>query len=222
MTCIVGVEHEGVVYMGADSITLNGWAKDIIAGTKLFKKAGMLFGCAGNPRMAQILRYQTDFAPRKQGQSDEEYLICEVIEKARLAFKECGYTETENGRELGANFLLGYNGHLYSVENGFQLCRSARKMCAMGAGEEFAMGALYATLRQFEGWTEVAITEALKHSMETAAELSAAVSQPFVVEKLILGEKTEDYEKFLKSISTLPGSSPYGIGFDTPREKFNE
>lgn len=184
MTCIIGVEHEGVVYMGADSIGLNGWAKDVIAQDKLFKRGAMLFGCAGNPRMAQILRYQTFFAQQKQSQSDEEYIVCEVIEKARLAFKEYGYTESENGREMGASFLLGYKGRLYSVENSFQLCRSARKMYATGAGDDFALGALFATLKQFETWTEVAITEGIKHALETAAELSSAVCAPFVVEKL--------------------------------------
>jgi len=203
MTCIVGVEHEGVVYMGADSIALNGWAKDVIAQDKLFKRAGMLFGCAGNPRMAQLLRYQTTFAPQKKGQSDEEYIVCEVIEKARLTFKEYGYTETENGREMGANFLLGYNGKLYSVENSFQLCRSARMMYAMGAGDDFALGALYSILKQFETWTEVAITQAIKHALEMAAELSAAVSAPFVVEKLSVVEMTADQDAFLREVSKI-------------------
>lgn len=188
MTCIIGVEHEGTVYMGADSIGLNGWAKDIIAQDKLFKRNRMLFGCAGNPRMAQILRYQTTFIPQTNGQSDEEYLVCEVIEKTRLALKEYGYTEIDNGRELGASFLLGYNGKLYSVENSFQLCRSARKFYAIGAGDDFAMGALCATLNQFETWTETAIVEGIKYALETAAELSSAVCAPFVVEKLSIGE----------------------------------
>ena len=182
MTCIIGVEHEGTVYMGADSIGLNGWPKDIIAQDKLFKRNGMLFGCAGNPRMAQILRYQTIFNPPGPEQMDEAYLVREVVEKTRLALKEHGYTETDNGRELGASFLLGYNGKLYSVENSFQLCRSARKFYAIGAGDGFAMGALCAALNQFETWTETAIVEGIKYALKTAAELSAAVAPPFLVE----------------------------------------
>ncbi len=185
MTCIIGVEHEGVVYMGADSIGLNGWAKDIIAHDKLFNRAGMLFGCAGNPRMAQILRYQTTFMQQGPDHPDEEYLVREVVEKARLAFREHGFMETENGRDVMTScFLLGYKGKLYSVENGFQLCRSARQFYALGAGDDFAMGALHATLSQYETWTETLITESIRHALKTAAELSAAVAPPFVVEKL--------------------------------------
>jgi ATP-dependent protease HslVU (ClpYQ) peptidase subunit len=170
--------------MGADSIAMNGWARDIIAESKMFKRCGMLFGCAGNPRMAQILRYQTVFKAQMGAQSDEEWLVCEVVERARVAFKEYGYTETENGRELGASFLLGYKGKLYSVEGSFQLCRSARKMCAMGAGDDFALGALHATLKQFETWSEASITSAINHALQTASELSSAVAGPFMVEKL--------------------------------------
>src|SRR6185503_11917431 len=98
MTVIIGLEHEGAVYMGADSISINGWAKDIIAGKKIFHKADMLFGVAGNPRQAQLIQYY--LSPRTQlDESDEAYLVLEVIEPLHQLFKAKGFIETENGRE---------------------------------------------------------------------------------------------------------------------------
>lgn len=192
MTCIIGVEHEGVVYMGADSIALNGWSKDVTAQSKLFQVgADLLFACAGNPRMAQIMRYLTDL-PRAvpEGDNDERRLLIHVVEPIRKALKEYGYLTTENGQELGASFLIGFNGGVWEVNNSFQLCRSARKMCAMGVGDDHALGALYATLSQFETWTPTAIIEAIRHALSTAEALNSGVSRPFVLETLAARQPT--------------------------------
>lgn len=189
MTCLIGVEHEGVVYMGADSITLNGWSKDVIAQRKIFKRGNLMFAFGGNPRMAQIIQYLAHLPPHLAPvsptlQDDEEQLVMHVIEPIRKALKEYGYTSTDNGQEQGASFLVGFNGKIWEVHNAFQVCRSSRKMCAMGVGGDHALGALWATLSQFETWTETAITEAMKHALATAGVLCSGVAGPFVVEKL--------------------------------------
>lgn len=208
MTCIIGVEHDGVVYMGADSIGLNGWGKDVIAQQKIFVRGNLIFACAGSPRMAQIIRYLTpiNFLRQSAG-DDEEYLVTHVIETIRMSLREHGYTSTENGQEQGASFLMGYNGKVYEVQNAYQLCRSSRKMCAMGVGDSYALGALYSTLNQFETWTETAITEAMKHAMATAETLCSGVAGPFFVEKLDTKQLPEDLSiPGLVALSRLGGS----------------
>lgn len=184
MTCIIGVEYGGVVYMGGDSITLNGWSKDIIASKKVFRKGALLFGVAGNPRQAQLIQYYFDVRrDQDDSESDEQYLTLEVVEQIRQLFKDKGFTEFENGRELGASFLLGYKGKLYSVENSFQLCRSARGMYAMGAGDDFALASLMTSFSVDEDGN-VDVVKCLLGALEVAAKLSACVAPPFYVEKL--------------------------------------
>lgn len=203
MTCLIGVEHDGVVYMGADSIRLNGWSKDIIAEQKIYKCDGLIFAFGGNPRMSQIIKYLTPLKllPQSSGVDDEAYLVLHVIEPIRKALKEYGYTSTENGQEQGASFLVGFNGKVWAVDNSFQVCRSARKMCAMGVGDDHVMGALYATLSQFETWTETAIIEAIKHALATAEALNSGVAGPFVVEKLTAEDANAAQQRFLSDIS---------------------
>lgn len=180
MTCIIGIEHEGKVYIGCDSISLNGWSKDITAVKKVFRKGDMLIGIAGNPRQMQILQYFVMDMPHLHGTSDEEYLVRAIVEPARVAFRERGFTEMQDGRETGASFLIGYRGKLYSVENGFQLCRSERGYAAMGVGDDFALGALQVLV-------DTCVLEPVKFltlALETAGILSSGVCGPYYVDAL--------------------------------------
>ena len=174
MTCIIGLEHEGKVYIGCDSISLNGWAKDITAVKKVFRKGDMLIGIAGNPRQMQLIQYGTTIRPQPDQMGAEEWLVVEVIERIRETFKVKGFTENDNGRETGASFLIGYRGKLYSVENGFQLCRSARGYTVMGVGDDFALGALQVLV-------DTCVLEPVKFltlALETAGILSSGVCGP--------------------------------------------
>ena len=192
MTCIIGMEHGGKVYIGADSISLNGWAKDITADKKVFRKGDLLFGVAGSPRQKQILQYHVVDMPHLPTVSDEEYLVRAVVEPARMAFRECGFTDMDNGRETGASFLIGYRGKLYSVENSFQLCRSARGFYAMGAGDDFAMGALQALMDADDNMVQSQFPETLlMWALETAEKLSACVCGPYHIE-VLGGEPAEE------------------------------
>src|SRR5690349_24228460 len=109
MTCIIGVEHGGVVYMGADSIAVDNWAKDIFAMPKLFHRGEFLFGSCGNPRQQQLLQYLLDIPERKADISDEGYLV-EVVEAVRQLFRDKGLGETDKGKDTGACFMIGYRG----------------------------------------------------------------------------------------------------------------
>ena len=185
MTCIIGVEHNGVVYMGADSILVDGWWRDVMAGTKLFQRDGMLFGFAGSPRMAQIIEHLMDSPKRQEaGQPDEAYLIQSVIEPMREALKTFGYASIENSREAGANVMIGYRGHLYTIQDNYQLCRSAMQFTALGVGAPYALGALAALLGPVAVWDRRNLEAGILEALEVAGTLCIGVAWPFVVEKI--------------------------------------
>ena len=57
MTCIVGLVHEGVVYIGGDSAGVGGMSLTVRADEKVFQNGEFLMGFTTSFRMGQLLRY---------------------------------------------------------------------------------------------------------------------------------------------------------------------
>ena len=57
MTCIVGLVHEGVVYIGGDSAGVAGLSLTVRADEKVFQNGEFLMGFTTSFRMGQLLRY---------------------------------------------------------------------------------------------------------------------------------------------------------------------
>lgn len=185
MTCIIGLEHEGRVYIGGDSQATAGWQKQTIAGKKIFRRkerwggitCDLLFGCAGSPRMAQLLQNQVEIPTAPLGGVPDGYVVIDLMDAVRACFKAGGYITTTEGQEKGGTFLLGYRGCLFQVGSDFQAERYASGMAAIGVGDAYALGAMMALKRMSP---EKRILKAL----QIAGELCMAVSGPYYVEVL--------------------------------------
>ena len=57
MTCIVGLEHKGKVYIGGDSAGVAGYSLSVRADQKVFINGNFIFGFTSSFRMGQILRF---------------------------------------------------------------------------------------------------------------------------------------------------------------------
>jgi len=101
MTCIIGLEEDGRVYMGGDSCTTAGYETRTIKGKKVFfigKNAQILVGASGSGRMTQILQY--NFKPPPFGTFEAEEYLCKLfVPKLRKAIRKHGYIHTENQTE---------------------------------------------------------------------------------------------------------------------------
>ena len=64
MTCIVGLVHEGVVYIGGDSAGVAGLSLVVRADEKVLRNGDFLMGFTTSFRMGQLLRYKLD-PPRR-------------------------------------------------------------------------------------------------------------------------------------------------------------
>lgn len=177
MTCIIGLVHEGEVYIGADSAAVSSWIVQPTALRKVFRVGDFLIGYAGSFRMGQILQHHLEVPHQQDGVSDERYMVVEFVEAVRNCLKEKGYTKIEENRESGAYVLVGYHGQLYEVDEDFQIQRFLQGLTALGIGREFALGAMAAL--EFMPPME-RITKALAIS----AGFSGAVCAPFIVERL--------------------------------------
>lgn len=175
MTCIIAVAHEGKVYMGADSISSNGYNRHITALRKVFRVGEFLIGYTSSFRMGQILQYHLEVRQQQDGETDERYMVVAFIEAVRACLKEKGYTTVSNNTEEGGVFLVGYRGRVYRVDDDFQVNHYSSDVAVCGAGEDYALGVMMA----LPDWKP---EDRVRRALEISAELSALVSPPFHIE----------------------------------------
>lgn len=177
MTCIVGISEKGKVYIGADSIASNGYTKEITSSPKVFKVGAFIIGYADSFRMGQIIQHHLDVRQQQSGEDDLRYMVVAFIEAVRKCLKDFGYTTINNNNESGGSFLVGYRSMLYEVYSDFQVNSDIRHFAAMGAGRDFALGALKAT-------EHLKPRKRIEMALTVAGELSALVAPPFFIEEI--------------------------------------
>jgi hypothetical protein len=179
MTCIVGMVHHGIVTIGGDSAgTSSSHQQTLRADPKIFRVDNFLFGCTSSFRMMQLLRYSLDL-PKLEDDDIFRYMVTVFIAAVRDCFKNGGYATTENGQENGGRFLVGVQGHLFRVQESYQVEETLNHYDAIGSGDDNALGALYA-LQHVEMQPGAKITLAL----EAAAAHNSTVRPPFLIESI--------------------------------------
>lgn len=144
MTCIIGLAHEGTVYIGCDSAGSNSWTARPVNTPKLIRLGEVLIGYTDSYRMGQILQYHLAIPPRNVGETDEHYLIVSFGEAVRSTLKAQGYTKIDNNTEEGGVFVVGYKGKVYTFQSDFSIVNHADGLEAVGLGEYIALGAMAA------------------------------------------------------------------------------
>lgn len=177
MTAILGVEANGHVYMGGDSMAGNGWERGITTLRKVFRTGEFLIGYTSSFRMGQILQHHLIVRPQEKGEPDERYMVVGFIEAVRDVLKAKGYTEISDNREKGGQFLVGYRSGLYMVDGDFQINRYSTGISACGSGRDFSLGAALAM-------SGLKPRKRILRALEITAQLSPVVCPPFYVEKL--------------------------------------
>jgi hypothetical protein len=198
MTCIVGYIHKGVVYLGFDSHMNAGWTQGVPP-PKVFSVASphrILVGCAGDIRLANIIRYGLSFTPEQSAQSpDERWMHTVFVDAVRQAATAGGYTITHEGRvSLGQNnLLIATLGKLYSLHDDFCLIPITRPYHAVGSGGMVAMGALF----QMEQDQALTPESRVLQALTAAAGLAISVAAPFHIECLQMPSDTTTDASYL-------------------------
>lgn len=178
MTCIVGFVENGKVYIGGDSAGVLNTNIELRKDKKVFKKGDMIFGFTGSFRMGQILKYHF-IAPENKKDSDLEYLCTDFIDELTFQFLDKKYAKIDNNEAIGGTFLLGYKGHLYCVQDDFQVSELINNYDSCGCGANFALGALYAMENQ-----SMPPEERIETALKAAEHFSNAVQGPFDIVKI--------------------------------------
>lgn len=178
MSCVVGLKHEGSVYIGADSAGVSGWDIMERADRKVFRSAPFIYGFTSSFRMGQLLQYSLKVPDRHGDESGDQFMCTKFVDAVRECLKAGGYAKKEHDEESAGEFLVGTPwGSLYRVAEDYQVAESALGYDAIGCGSAYALGAMTALDITIP---ELRITEALAISHKH----SAGVRPPFHVEKL--------------------------------------
>lgn len=177
MTCVVGLVEKGRVYIGVDSSSVQGWTRRTTTLQKVFRRGPFLIGYTTSFRMGQILEHHLEVPKQGDDESDMTYMVTQFIESARTLLKEKGFAKIEANAETGGQFLVGYRGRLYSVQNDFQVGEMSERMDSIGSGGEYALGAMMALAGQ-------APTRRIKKALSIAAHFNMGVCAPFFVRSI--------------------------------------
>lgn len=174
MTCIVGIEENGIVYIGGDSAGVGGLDLSVRSDEKVFKNGECLFGFTSSFRMGQLLRFSFSVPSRAENTDDYKFLVTTFIDAVRQCLKTGGYASTESGTERGGTFLLGYRGKLYKVDSDYQVGRSQNGFEACGCGAQVAQGSLFES-------TGKPPKDRIERALQAAERFSAGVRGPFTI-----------------------------------------
>jgi ATP-dependent protease HslVU (ClpYQ) peptidase subunit len=173
VTAIVGLVHEGTVYLGGDSAGVAGWSLTVRADAKVFANGPYILGFTTSFRMGQLLRYAFE-PPKPEGEDLARFMATTFVDTVRETLKTGGWLRRDSEREDGGTFLVGVEGRLFEVHDDFQVGEPADGYTAVGCGHEIAVGALYATAR-----SRMAPQRRVRLALEAAERFSAGVRGPF-------------------------------------------
>lgn len=182
MTCIVGLCHNDKVYIGADSCGSNSHTWLTVGNNKVFEVGEFLIGCTTSFRMIDLLTYSLTGVLQRPEDSDDKFIRTTFINSVISCFKENNFGDDNRG----GNFLLGYRGKLYEIQDDFSVLNCPPQGHSVGSGEEAARGSLWTTVPgRIKLNEETALSLAPEQRVLlalSAAEASiATVRGPFVV-----------------------------------------
>jgi hypothetical protein len=178
MTCIVAAKGKDGVWMGSDSLGVDGARLSCCTrqDPKMFYNGFWLIGCTTSFRMIQLL--MTSSLPQPPTKEEELFLfmITKFVPAIRKIFEDGGFSKKKDGQEEGGCFLVACNNHIFKIDGDFQVAENTLPFDACGCGEPYALGALYA-LQTVKATTKFK----LQFALEAATEFSAGVRGPYTM-----------------------------------------
>ena len=177
MTCVVGVVENGVVWMGADSFSGNGYFCSKSSLPKVFLRDGILLGTAGDWRGSALLQ-NMEVPACPDDMPVELYLAGLFVGAMREHFRAHGFLQEVNSQQQTEDMqiLIGFRGRLFALWQQFQVTESLEGYEAIGAGMYVAAGALYAAQQM-----KLPVAEQLEMSLMAARAHHPVVRPPFVM-----------------------------------------
>ena len=174
MTCIIGtVDGDGNICIAADSSAVD---SNIITPhliPKVFKRGEFAIGYCHSFRLGQIVEHFFEPPPIEDGLDEDgvvKYMITEFIPELRGSLEFNDYPTHDDEKESWS-LMVGIRGSIFVIESDFHLGYDEMSYNAIGAGTEYALGAMFASN---ESGRKLA-----QRGMEAAAKFCPYVIAPF-------------------------------------------
>ena len=132
MSVIAGKVYDDKIIVAADSIIVRGWDLKRTGFSKLAYINEMIVGGSGTAaELSLFFQYMHTHRPASPTESD---VLAFVVEFA-------SWKKDYNEDAVSNMYLLAFKGHLFSIEGTF--VNEVKDFEAVGAGEDFALAALY-------------------------------------------------------------------------------
>jgi len=184
MTCIVGLEHDGKVYIGGDAAGTGDTRQAIMTEPKVFRRGAFVIGYTTSFRMGQLLQHTLkapSYTAEWQKRGPHAFMTVRFVDAVRKCLEAGGWLTKKNEQIEGGTFLVGFRDQLFAVESDLQVGRVIDGFWAVGSGSGLALGSLHTSrslLWPDAGRPDQRITLAL----EAAARFDSAVAGPFTIE----------------------------------------
>ena len=166
MTCIVGIAHNGQVYLSSDRGLSDDDIITSMSAPKIRLNDKYLIGYADSPGTGQLLHWIT--LPTPPRSNVEKFMRTTFVNSVRKQLVDSGVDLKENAH---ASFLIGVSGHLFFVDTTDWQVTECEYM-SIGSGASIAMGSLYTT-QSWKSPEKRAIT-----AVSAAIELSPSCMGP--------------------------------------------
>jgi ATP-dependent protease HslVU (ClpYQ) peptidase subunit len=176
MTTIVGVQADGMVTIGTDSVVTAGSRQYTHPHMeKVIDNHGYLIGGAGDVSACDPIMYS--WTPPKPTVSERKDMYRFMIKKFTPALRkflvENGYSPDKDDKESGFELLVAYDGEMFIVDNDFTVLMDQSGVLGVGSGSPFAVGAIL-------GGADI------EEALQIAADNSSYTRPPF---KIFVQEK---------------------------------
>jgi ATP-dependent protease HslVU (ClpYQ) peptidase subunit len=175
MTCIIGLQHEGKVYIGADGLTCFGSTRAFDTRHKVYKSGSFLIGNSGDVRFNDLVRYAFEIPTDESGAYDMRYMVRSFVPALRTALRDAGAMGKDDDKDTAGGWLLvGVNGQLYEISANFSIYTPRDGYAAIGSGYTYGLSAMMAL-------SDKPPKERIERSLEITAYFESTVAPPFTV-----------------------------------------
>jgi ATP-dependent protease HslVU (ClpYQ) peptidase subunit len=181
MTTIVGVCKNGNVTFGADSQVTDGTRRNNHPKMeKISKRNGYLIAGSGDSQPCDILQHI--FIPPvptiKEREDLYHFMIVKFVPAMRDCLEENGWKPDREDKDAGFSMLIAFDGEIFDIGDDFSVVLNSEGIYGVGAGSQYAIGALYAGA-------------SVEKALEIAANNDVYTSGPFQIIKQQKQNKTK-------------------------------
>lgn len=181
MTCIVGVELGGQLWLGGDAASTRDHEVFVRGNPKVFRVEDMLIGFSGSFRIGQLLQFSFKPPPRVHGRESFQYIVTNVVDSIRKVLSDHGaLIKDEMGDSHDSEFIIGYDGKFYVIDSDFHVEIPTENYVASGTGASYALGALHAMRKQ-----KISPNKKIQKALSAAEEYCTGVRKPFTILSMV-------------------------------------